>query len=84
MDQINFEFCNVKHKLWAIYPFQEFMRKCNMFQGMFNSCDEVVLKNINKKKTQQLFFEKLTENKESFYLKMKKQNEAIKSSGFLL
>ena len=55
-----------------------------MFQGMFNSCDEVVLKNINKKKTQQLFFEKLTENKESFYLKMKKQNEAIKSSGFLL
>lgn len=35
-----------------------------MFQGMFNSCDEVVLKNINKKKTQQVFFEKLTENKE--------------------
>ena len=50
MDQINFEFCNVKHKLWAIYPFQEFMKSFHMFQGMFNNCDEVVLKNIKEKK----------------------------------
>ena len=58
--------------------------KFHIIQGMFNSCDKVVLKNITRKKTQQVFLEKLTENKGSFYLKMKIQNEAIKSSGFLL
>lgn len=58
--------------------------KFHMFQGMFNTCDEVVLKNVTRRKTQQVFLEKLTENKESFYLKMKIQNKAIKSSGFFL
>ena len=54
----------------------------------FKACLIIVtklyLKTLRRKKIQQVFFEKVTENKESFYLKMKIRNEAIKSSDFLL